>query len=180
MRRALLIGAVLLTVVPASALAQAPAAMPDVYTKAAKAQFDMIKVNLSKTAAKVPEEQYAFKPTPEVRTMGELIGHVADANFGICSIAAGEKPPQGGFEKGHGSKAVLTKAIDDSIAYCDGVIAKLNDQSGREIVKFFGSDSPKLGVVNFNIQHCNEHYGNLVTYMRLNKIVPPSTAGSGD
>src|SRR6185295_20343360 len=109
MRRALLIGAVLLTVTPASALAQ------DVYTKAAKAQFDMIKVNLAKTATKVPEEQYAFKPTPEVRSLGELIGHVADANFLICSVAAGEKPPQGGFEKGHGTKAVLTKAINDSI-----------------------------------------------------------------
>jgi uncharacterized damage-inducible protein DinB len=172
MRRALLIGAVLLTAVPASALAQ------DVYTKAAKAQFDMIKVNLSKTAAKVPEEQYAFKPTPEVRSLGELIGHVADANFLICSVAAGEKPPQGGFEKGHGSKAVLTKAINDSIAYCDGVIAKLTDQSGTAMVKFFGAETPKLGVVNFNIQHCNEHYGNLVTYMRLKGIVPPSSEPS--
>ena len=107
MRRALFLGAAILAAVPASAVAQ------DVYTKAAKAQFDMIKVNLSKTAAKVPEENYAFKPTAETRTLGELIGHVADANFMICSVAAGEKPPQGGFEKGKKSKADLSKGLND-------------------------------------------------------------------
>src|SRR5262245_49817467 len=103
MRRALLIGAVLVAASPSASYAQ------DVYTKAAKAQFDMIKVNLSKTVAKVPEDLYSFKPTPQVRSMGELLGHVADANFLICSVAAGEKPPQGGFEKGEKTKAKLSK-----------------------------------------------------------------------
>jgi uncharacterized damage-inducible protein DinB len=172
MRRVLMIGAVLFAAVPGLASAQ------DVYTKAAKAQFDMIKGNLSKTAAKVPEDVYSFKPTPEVRSLGELIGHVADANFAICATAAGEKPPQSGFEKGKKSKADLSKGLNDSIAYCDGVIAKLNDQSGAQTVQFFGSTMPKLAVFNFNIQHCNEHYGNLVTYMRLKGIVPPSSEPS--
>src|SRR5262249_29652975 len=139
---------------------------------------DMIKGNLSKTAAKVPEETYSFKPTPEVRSFGELIGHVADANFAICAAAAGEKAPQSGFEKGKKSKADLSKGLDDSIAYCDGVIGKLNDQSGAQPVQFFGGPAPKLAVFNFNIQHCNEHYGNLVTYMRLKGIVPPSSESS--
>src|SRR5690349_1814786 len=163
MRRALMCAAVLIAALPGLASAQ------DVYTKAAKAQFDMIKGNLSKTAAKVPEDVYSFKPTPEVRSLGEIIGHVADANFAICAAAAGEKPPQSGFEKAAKTpaKASLTKAINDSIAYCDGVIAKLNDQTGAQTVNFFGGATPKLAVFNFNIQHCNEHYGNLVTYMRL-------------
>jgi uncharacterized damage-inducible protein DinB len=150
----------------------------DAYTKAAKAQFDMIKVNLSKTATKVPEEAYAFKPTPEVRSLGEIIGHVADANFAICAAAAGEKPPQSGFEKGKKSKADLSKGLNDSIAYCDKVIAGLDDAKGAATVQFFGSAMPKLSVFNFNIQHCNEHYGNLVTYMRLKNIVPPSSEPS--
>ena len=172
MRPALLATALLLAGVPGTAAAQ------DVYTKAAKAQFDMIKGNLSKTAAKVPEELYSFKPTPEVRSLGQLIGHVADANFFICSSAAGEKPPQGGFEKGKTAKADLSKALDDSIAYCDKVIGALDDKKGADVVQFFGAPTPKLAVFNFNIQHCNEHYGNLVTYMRLKGIVPPSSEGS--
>jgi hypothetical protein len=152
--RRFLIGAAALTIaaLPTSALAQ------DTYTKAAIAQFNMIKGNLAKTATKVPEELYAFKPTPEVRSLGEIIGHVADANFAICAAAEGEKPPQTGFEKGKKSKADLVKGINDSIAYCDKVGASLNDASGAQIVKFFGSDTPKLAVFNFNIQHCNEHY----------------------
>src|SRR5215208_601398 len=97
MKSVVLGAAVLLAALPAPALAQG-AANP--LTAAAKGHFDMIKGNLSKTAAKVPEDVYAFKPTPEVRSLGELIGHVADANFMICGAAAGEKAPQGGFEKG--------------------------------------------------------------------------------
>jgi len=171
MRRVLIgTAAALLTIVPATVFAQ------NVYTSAAKAEFDMIKGNLSKTAAKVPEEAYSFKPTPEVRSLGEIIGHVADANFMICSVAAGEKPPQGGFEK-KTSKAELSKGLNDSIAYCDKVIGALDDTTGAAMVGFFGQQLPKLGVFNFNIQHCNEHYGNLVTYMRLKKIVPPSSEG---
>jgi uncharacterized damage-inducible protein DinB len=168
--RLLLTGAaaMLLATVPASVFAQ------DVYAKAARSQFDMIKGNLSKTAAKVSEDLYAFKPTPEVRSLGEIVGHVADSNFAICAIAAGEKPPQSGFEKGKHSKAELVKAMDDSIAYCDRVGAALDDAKGAAAVPFFGTQMPKLAVFNFNIQHCNEHYGNLVTYMRLKGIVPPS------
>jgi uncharacterized damage-inducible protein DinB len=143
-------------------------------TQSAKAQFDMIKENLVKTAAKVPEDLYSFKPTPEVRSLGQIIGHVADANFGICATAAGEKPPQGGFEKGKSSKADLSKGLSDSIAYCDKVIASMDDKRGLETVKFIGQ-MPRLSVLFFNIAHCNEHYGNLVTYMRLKGIVPPSS-----
>ena len=168
--RGVLIAAALLAL-PASAFAQDP------YTKAAKAQFDMIKTNLSKTAAKVPEDLYSFKPTPEVRSFAELIGHVADANFMICGAANGEKPPQGGFEK-KTAKAELSKALDDSIAYCDKVIAGLDDTKGAATAQFFLGPTPKLAIIYFNVEHCNEHYGNLVTYMRLKKIVPPSSESS--
>jgi len=171
-RTPLAAAAFLIAAFPAAAFAQ------DAYTKAAKAQFDMVKEYLSKSAAKVPDDVYAFRPTPEVRTFGQLIGHVADANFGICALAAGTKPPQGGFEKGKTSKADLTKALDESLAYCDSVIAALDDVKGAESVMFFGSSMPKLSVFNFNIQHCNESYGTLVAYMRLKGIVPPSSEGS--
>jgi uncharacterized damage-inducible protein DinB len=169
-----------LTTAALAVLAIAPSAFAqgNTSTQAAKAQWDMIKVNLSKTAAKVPEEVYAFKPTPAVRSLGEIIGHVADSNFGICAVAAGEKPPQSGFEKGKTKKADLMKAMNDSIAYCDKVLAGMTDQKGMEKTDFLGG-TPRLFVLVFNIGHCNEHYGNLVTYMRLKGIVPPSSESGG-
>jgi len=149
-------------------------------TQATKAQFDLVKGYLAKTAEKVPEDVYSFKPTPEVRSLGQVIGHIADGNFSFCAIAAGEKAPQGGFEKGKTSKADLVKGLNDSIAYCDRVFAGMDDRKGTENVKFFnGSQTPRLAVLAYNNSHCNEHYGNLVTYMRLKGIVPPSSAPGG-
>jgi len=144
-----------------------------------KATYDGLKVNLSRTAEKVSEDLYAFKPTPEVRSLGQLIGHISDAQFNICAIAAGEKAPQGGIEKSMTTKADLSKALNDSIAYCDKVIASLDDAKGAEVVKFFGGrPTTRLGVIAFNTAHSYEHYGNLVTYMRLKGIVPPSSEKS--
>ena len=152
----------------------APAYAQNAYAAAAKAQWDAIKVNISKTAAKVGEENYSFKPTPDVRSLGAILGHVADANFQICGAAAGEKPTQGGFEK-KTAKADIVKGINDSIAYCDKVIASLDDAKGAATVQFFTGPTPKLAVFFFNVGHNNEHYGNLVTYMRLKGIIPPSS-----
>ena len=147
-------------------------------TAAAKAQFGMIAGTLAKTAEKVPENLYSFKATPEVRSIGQLIGHIADSQFSMCAAAAGEKAPQSGIEKSKTTKADLAKALNDSIAYCNTVIDGMNDQKGMEVIKFFTGPTPRLFVLAFNVAHSYEHYGNLVTYMRLNKIVPPSSGGN--
>ncbi len=144
-----------------------------------KAVFDTLKGNIAKTAEKVPEDLYSFKPTPEVRSLGQLIGHISDAQFGMCATAAGEKPPQNGIEKSATTKAALSKALNDSIAYCDKVFAGLNDTKGMEVIKFFTGPTTRLGVLAFNNAHSYEHYGNLVTYMRLKNIVPPSSEKPG-
>jgi uncharacterized damage-inducible protein DinB len=165
-----------LALIPAALMAQtAPAASANPSTDAVKAQFGIVKADIAKTAAKVPEELLSFKPTPEVRSMGQLLGHVADSQFSICAAAAGEKAPQSGIEKSMTTKADLTKAVNDSNAYCDKVIAGMDDKKGMEVVKFFTGPTPRLNVLTFNIAHSFEHYGNLVTYMRLKGIVPPSS-----
>jgi uncharacterized damage-inducible protein DinB len=161
---------------PSMAAAQAPA---NPMQLSIKSVFDMLKGNLSKTAEKVGEDLYAFKPTPEVRSLGQLIGHIADSHFGICAAAAGEKPTQSGIEKSATTKAALSKALNESIAYCDKVIAGMDDTKGMEVTKFFTGPSTRLGVLAFNNAHSYEHYGNLVTYMRLKGIVPPSSEKSG-
>ena len=155
------------------ALAQNPA------TAATKAQFGMISTVLNRTAEKMPENLYSFKATPEVRSIGQLIGHIADAQFMMCAAAIGEKPPQSGIEKSMTAKAELRRRSPSRSAYCNKVMDGMNDQKGMEIVKFFTGETPRLQVLGFNTAHSNEHYGNLVTYMRLNKIVPPSSEKSG-
>ena len=174
MRRALtILAAACVLAAPETARAQNSA---NPATDAVKAQFAMVKDVLNRTAAKVPEDLYAFKPTPEVRSLGAIIAHVADSQFSICGTAGGEKPPQSGIEKSMTTKAQLSKALADSSAFCEKILAGLDDKKGMEVIKFIGP-TPRLHVVTFNIAHSYEHYGNLVTYMRLKGIVPPSSEG---
>jgi uncharacterized damage-inducible protein DinB len=147
----------------------------------AKKTYSIIKNYVTKAAAKMPEENYSFKPTPEVRSFGQLVGHLADANFGFCAAAAGEKPPMGGFdgsnsiEKTKTAKADLEKALAASYEYCDKVHASMTDSGAAQMVKLFGNELPKLSVLEFNTHHNFEHYGNMVTYMRIKNLVPPSS-----
>jgi uncharacterized damage-inducible protein DinB len=143
-----------------------------------KAQHDQVKGYLLKTAETVPDNLYSFRATPEVRTIAQLIGHVADASAGICASASGDKPPALNAEKSMTTKAQLAKALADAMAFCDKVIAGMDDKRALETTKFFvGGTSTRGMVLAFNTAHNFEHYGNLVTYMRLNKITPPSSAG---
>src|SRR6516225_9580850 len=91
-------------------------------------------------AEKMPEENYSFKPTPEVRSFGQLVGHVADANYMFCATAMGEKPPVMGIEKTKTAKADLVQALNDSFAYCDKAYDSMTDAAGVATVKFFGRD----------------------------------------
>ncbi|MGQ0736649.1 MAG: DinB family protein [Acidobacteriota bacterium] len=160
---------------PAAGLAQSANPLMD----SVKGQHTLVKGNLMKTAEKVPENVWTFRPTPEVRTFAQIMGHIADSSMGICASAAGEKPMALNAEKTLSSKAELSKALADAMAYCDKVIAAMDDKKGMETTKFFTGVTTRSMVLAFNTAHNFEHYGNLVTYMRINKIVPPSSEGTG-
>ncbi len=134
-----------------------------------------MKAILLRSAEKVPEEQYSFRPTDAVRSFGQVLGHVADSQYLFCSIALGEKNPAPKIEQTKTSKADLMAALKDSFSYCDKAYSGMTDASAIEMVKFHGGDTPKLGVLSVNLVHSVEHYGNLVTYMRLKNIVPPTS-----
>ncbi len=138
---------------------------------------------LVRTAEKMPEDAYTMRPGPqmEVRTFGQIIGHLANYNFLWCSQAKGEPNPSRNtdFEK-VAAKADLVKAVSDAVAYCDGVYAALTDASGLEMVSITQENGQtrsilRTGLLIQNHAHNNEHYGNLVTYMRIKSIVPPSS-----
>jgi uncharacterized damage-inducible protein DinB len=128
-------------------------------------------------AEKMPEEEYAFKPDPAVRSFGQILGHVADANYSFCAGVLGESSPSPGVEKTKSTKAELRAALHDAFAYCSRAYDALTDASANETVKAYGQERNKLGVLWFNASHNLEHYGNLVVYMRVKGIVPPSSDG---
>jgi uncharacterized damage-inducible protein DinB len=139
--------------------------------------------NISRSAAKVPENLYGMRPGPqaEVRTFGQILGHVANFNYLWCSQAKGEKnPSQGKDLEKLTSKADLTKALGGAFAYCDSVYSSLTDASAQESIQVTQEDGKpaqvkRLTVLVLNYGHNNEHYGNLVSYMRIKSIVPASS-----
>jgi len=127
------------------------------------------------SAEKMAEENFSFKPTPEVRSFGQLLGHVADAQYLFCSRVLGEKNPAPGIEKSKTSKADLVAALKDAFAYCDKAYEGMTDASGTQTVNLMGGEVPRLSALGVNSLHTTEHYGNLVTYLRMKNVVPPSS-----
>ena len=146
-----------------------------------KAMHATIRKNLAEAAEAMSAEEYAFKPTPDVRSFGELVGHVTNANFFFCSQAKGEKSPGTTNYEKTTDRAALVKALNDSLKYCDDAYSATTDASFSQAVTMAGQGNPQTvrgAVLMFNTAHNNEHYGNMVVYLRLNGHVPPSTAGA--
>ena len=146
----------------------------------AKAMHATIRRNLAEAAEAMPADEFAFKPTPQVRSFAEVVGHVAMGNYFFCSQARGERmPATPNFER-VGDKAALVKGLGDSLAYCDAVYSSTTDENFGQRIRVAGPDggteTTRGAVLMFNTTHNNEHYGNIVVYMRLKQHVPPSTA----
>ena len=158
------------------ASAQTPAATDTGYTATLRNSWNSVKRYVAASAEKMPDANYGFKPTPEVRSFGELIGHLANEHYLLCSPVKGEKNPMADvdFEK-KTSKADLVKAINDSNAYCDAAYAAMKDEA-KTVTSLSETrrDTP-FRVMLLNVTHDNEHYGNLITYLRMKGIVPPSS-----
>ena len=156
-------------------LAMSALCAQDLLVKDAQGQWKQASTNVLKAAQKMPAEKYDYRASPEVRTFGGFVGHVADAGVMFCAAAAGEKKTPPGAEKTMKTKEALVAALTESIAYCDKVYAGVTGAAALETVKFFGQDRTRAGVMFFNNMHTYEHYGNIVTYMRANGLVPPSS-----
>ena len=139
------------------------------------------KRNIVESADQMPEADYGFKPVDTVRTFGQVLAHVADSNYFYCARSKGEAPPvpDGTLEKTATTKAAIVKALAESVAYCDAVYGSLTTSSAAETVKAGNNQIPRVQPLFSNVSHNVEHYGNLVTYFRLKKMVPPSTKREG-
>src|SRR5712691_8982912 len=114
---------------------------------AIKMQYGIAKGVITRSADKVPAADYSFKATDEVRSFGQLVGHVADAQYGFCSAALGEKNAAPGIEKSKTTKADLVQALNAAFAYCDKAYDGMTDAHAAEMVKFFGREQAKLTVL---------------------------------
>jgi uncharacterized damage-inducible protein DinB len=164
---------------PASAQTPPAAVSANPISDAIRGQWNGVKRNIQQSADLMSAENYEYRPVDGVRTFGEILAHVAGANYVICAAAKTEKTPfsEDHFEKAATTRPAIIKATADAIAYCDAVYAALTDATaGQAVPSPFGpTQTTRANVLVLNIAHGNEHYGNLVTYLRMNGIVPPSS-----
>lgn len=153
----------------------APTAPANPVSTSEKGVYGYISGMVVAAAEKMPEENYSFKPTPDVRSFGQLVGHVADSQYYFCATATGEPPQMKNIEKTKTTKADLVAALKDAVAYCEKAYAGMTDATGAQMTKMMNFDLAKTSVLSVNTAHMDEHYGNMVTYMRLKGIVPPSS-----
>ena len=140
-----------------------------------KLAYARVKDILMRSAQKMPEENYGFKPVDTVRSYGQIVGHLADAQYLFCSIALGEKNPGLDIEHSKTTKADLIASLTTAFAYCDKAYDTMTDATGAQMIKLFGNDAPRFSALEVNNKHNLEHYGNLATYMRIKGMVPPSS-----
>lgn len=136
---------------------------------------DVVRRNILRSAEKMPEGQFAFRPALEVHSFGQLPGHIADAQYLFCPAAFGKPNPVPGIEQTKTSRADLIQALNDPFACCDAAYAGLTDDGLVRTARFFGREQAKATMLSFNTAHNNEHDGNIVASLRIKGIVPPSS-----
>ena len=140
-----------------------------------KVFYSNAKQDILRSAEKMPEDKYAFKPVDTVRSYGQLLAHVADGQYEFCGAAAG-KHDEKGVEQTAKTKADIVAALKTAFAYCDAIYAGMTDAKAAEMIPAFGGTKiTRLSMLDFNVAHTMEHYGNAVTYLRIEGLVPPSS-----
>ena len=168
---------ILAAALAAPAAAQQPSANP--ISDGIRSQWNGVKRNIQQSAELMADSNFDYRPVDGVRSFGEILAHVAGASYVICASAKNEKTPfaEDHFEKNAKTRADIIKATTEAIAYCDAAFTALTDASAGQMVPnpFGDGQRARSMVLVLQIGHDNEHYGNLVTYFRMNGIVPPSS-----
>lgn len=146
---------------------------------AIKQTWEGAKRNIRESAEQMPDAEYGFRPIDTVRTFGQILAHIAGANYVFCAAARGEKTPhaEDAFEQTAKTKTAIVKALNESLVFCDAAYNQLTDAGAAETIEMpfgMGKNSRALALMG-NTGHLNEHYGNLVTYFRIKGMVPPSS-----
>ncbi|HET7293817.1 MAG TPA: DinB family protein [Vicinamibacteria bacterium] len=171
--------------------AQALGATGDGKALAAPLQFlhQFNQQNLIAAGKKMPDEKFDHRPAPApVRSFGQILAHVADANYLFCSAAAGkpdpvhrdlqvpvEAVPEDALERKLHTKAEIVEALEASFAFCAGVFGELTDDGLAAPVE--GAFGTRATALTLAVYHSGQHYGNVVAYMRAAGVDPPTALG---
>ena len=141
-----------------------------------KRDYQGIRDFFIRAAEKMPEAGYAFRPTPEVRSFGQQVAHVADDQYNLCAPARGEtrKEAYTAIESSLSTKADLVAALKKAFAYCDAAYDALTDATAAQMA-VADRGKTRFEMLNWNLWHTWEHYGNVVVYLRMKGLVPPTS-----
>jgi uncharacterized damage-inducible protein DinB len=176
-RMAAVVAVISSSVIVGSAQAQAPAPPKmDTLSGGVTSLYRAIRANLIEAAELMPEADYTFAPSPDVRSFGQLVGHVANTQYNFCTPARGVANPNRANLENLKTKTELVAALKTSLEFCDAIYDTATDADMTAQALFGTTTITKGYALTYNVAHDNEHYGNMVTYLRLKGLVPPSTA----
>lgn len=147
--------------------------------------FNVFTNYLVMAAEMMPESGYAFRPTPDLRTFGQQINHATGAHYSFCNQAGVPPDIQKQAAPSLASvtaKVAIVAALRESIAYCNRVLAAASEEWLSQSAAGLGGSSSGLiqgmraHAFIYNAVHSAEDYGTITTYLRMQGIVPPSTA----
>jgi uncharacterized damage-inducible protein DinB len=134
--------------------------------------------NVEESAADMPADKYSFTPIAGARTFGQIIAHVAGSSYMFCAAVLGEPvKAEDDIEKTKTTKPELVAAMKASTAYCAKAYA-ISDAAAHGTIEMFGGKHNKLWALMLNLSHDAEQYGNLLPYLRMNGLIPPSSKPS--
>ena len=165
-----------LMVSSAVCVAQAPAAAPAPVGPAAEVQaaYNRLKPNVLKAAEKMPEADFQYKPTADIRTFARIVNHVTEAQFHVCSALNGTTVDPKSVPSDTADKATVIAGLKASFAACDTAYGALTDATITETVTIGPVKRSRIGAAWANVSHDNEQYAELSTYLRLKGLVPPT------
>lgn len=179
-RAGTLVAIVALTVLPLAAQTPAQPRPPQTFPSYLQGQYATLKRNITGSVDKMPADHFAFKPVVEVMSYAEMLSHIVETQYGYCSTVTGAANPGAGLNFKVTEKVGIGQLVTNSFAYCDKAFAEVTNENALEMLtRGSAPNQRQLARVNQLTQlivHGNEHYGNLVTYMRIKGIVPPSSA----
>ena len=169
----------LLSLSTSAVFAQAPATPPPAPGVGPEVlrSYNGLKTNILKSADKMPEDLYSFKPTPDIRTFARILTHVIEAQVGACGAVNGTAPADRIKTPAETApKAEIVAALKASFDACDKAYATVTDATALDLVAYGPLKRTRIGIMWGNVSHDNEQYAQLATYMRLKNITPPSAS----
>ena len=177
MKRLILPLALVLCAAPAAAQQVAPPA--DANVAATRALWRMMAGYVERSAEQMPEADFAYRPVDGVRTFGQLVAHLAGSQYMFCAAATGDAArAEDDIERTRTTKADILAAFRASVEYCDRAYAQ-SDAATHQPITLFGQPRTRFFALTMNAVHVGEHYGNIVTYLRMKGMVPPSSQPQG-